>query len=405
MRKAIGGLLVLAALALLAYAFFKPKAPLVNLRVKCPEAWAANLQVAAQQYERDYGAQIQIEDPLSIEPADLVLGLADSLQHPKKNGDIKETITFAKEGEKDVQAAVPSDCQQPSDALKFARYLAAPETGASAFAGSQLRHVPGDSWKEKPELILYSGGVNRPAVEELLENFAEREGIDLTSVFNGCGVLCSAMQTMTDSENPRFPDAYYACDLCFIPPVAEHFSEVVLLTETDIGIAVPIDNPHGIKTLADLAKPGLKVGLCNQKQSTLGYMTAGILKSSSLDTAIRKNMAVEVPTADFLITQLRSDALDAAIVYRVNAELQKEEIHFIKIDHEGARAVQPFSVRSDSEKRQLANRLQDHFLAHPEAFTETGFIWRGDQGAVKSSEIEIPEWLRVAPRASEKKTK
>jgi ABC-type molybdate transport system substrate-binding protein len=185
--------------------------------------------------------------------------------------------------------------------------------------------------------------------------------------------------------------------------VAEHFSEVVLLTETDIGIAVPIENPHEIKTLADLAKPGLKVGLCNQKQSTLGYMTAGILKSSSLDTAIRKNMAVEVPTADFLITQLRSDALDAAIVYRVNAELQKEEIHFIKIDHEGARAVQPFSVRSDSEKRQLANRLQDHFLAHPEAFTETGFIWRGDQGAVKSSEIEIPEWLRVAPPASEKK--
>ncbi|MDF1815135.1 MAG: substrate-binding domain-containing protein, partial [Verrucomicrobiales bacterium] len=223
--------------------------------------------------------------------------------------------------------------------------------------------------------------------------FRDREGIELTTVFNGCGILCAAMQTMTDSANPRFPDAYFACDLCFVPPVAEHFSEVVLLTETDIGIAVPVENRHGIKTLTDLAKPGLKVGLCNQKQSTLGYMTQGILKSTGLEASIRKNMAVEVPTADFLITQLRSGALDAAIVYRVNAELQKEHIKFIKINHKGAKAVQPFSVRSDSEKRQLASRLQDHFLAHPEVFEETGLKWRGDEGVMKSSDIEIPEWL------------
>mgnify|MGYP000703379158 CR=1 FL=1 len=51
------------------------------------------------------------------------------------------------------------------------------------------------------------------------------------------------MKTMGDSSNPHFPDAYYACDLCFVPPVADVFPEAVILTQTDIGIVV---SPDGI---------------------------------------------------------------------------------------------------------------------------------------------------------------
>ena len=52
------------------------------------------------------------------------------------------------------------------------------------------------------------------------------------------------MKTMGDSSNPKFPDAYYACDVCFVPPVAQQFPEAVMLTETDIVIAVPKGNPQ-----------------------------------------------------------------------------------------------------------------------------------------------------------------
>ena len=114
---------------------------------------------------------------------------------------------------------------------------------------------------------------------------------------------------MGGTSNPKFPDLYYACDLCFVPPVADVFPEAVSLTETDIGIVVRKDNPHGVKTLADLAQPGLKVGLCNAEQSTLGYMTRGMLKSSGLHDSIHKNVVVETPTADLLVTQMRAGAL------------------------------------------------------------------------------------------------
>ena len=395
MQKITGLLLIVAAIVLLARAFISESTNPASLQVVCPQEYVKLFRLAGKKFQKEVGVQVSISATTEISQADLIIDFEPAVSALKQEAKVKEVIPVAKTDQSQtIQVAVTSECKQPIEALKFARFMAAPETGSTVTKATRLIHLAGDTWEEKPELILYSGGVNRPAVEELLKEFADREGVELTTVFNGCGILCAAMQTMTDSESPRFPDAYFACDLCFVPPVAEHFSEVVLLTETDIGIAIPKGNPHQIKTLVDLAKPGLKIGLCNQKQSTLGYMTDGILKSSGLATSIRKNMAVEVPTADFLITQLRSGALDAAIVYRVNAELQKQDVEFIKINHEGARAVQPFSVRGDSKKSQLAKRLQDHFLANPHAFEETGFTWRGDQGVLKSSQIEIPEWLR-----------
>jgi molybdate transport system substrate-binding protein len=283
---------------------------------------------------------------------------------------------------------------QSAEALRFARYLAAPEKGGAIFKQHGFTPVPGDAWAATQELILYSGGVNRPAIERLLKEFAEREGAKLTTVFNGCGILCASMKTMAAASDPKFPDAYYACDLCFIPPVAKEFPETLILTETEIGIAVSAGNPKAIRELADLARPGLRVGLCNAEQSTLGFMTQAILTDSKLNEAVRKNVVVEVPTADFLINQMRAGALDAAIVYRVNAQLQEAHFDFLTIAHPGARAQQPFSVRTASPRRQLATRLLAFLKGHRAEFEKAGFTWRGEEAPLRSENIEIPAWLR-----------
>lgn len=293
-----------------------------------------------------------------------------------------------------ASACVLAFSQQATEALRFARYLAAPERGSESFKQHGFTPVAGDKWAAKPELILYSGGVNRPAIEELLRQFADREGVSVTTVFNGCGVLCASMKAMNDATDPKFPDAYYACDLCFVPPVAQQFPQSVMLTQTDIGIVVKKGNPRGIRSLADLAQPDLRLGLCNAEQSTLGYMTRGMLRDSAIEAAVRKNVVVEVPTADFLVNQMRAGALDAAIVYRVNAQPQAEHLDYITIDHPGAKAVQPFSIRAGSPNAQLAARLLLFFRAHHERFESAGFEWRGDEAAVDSTKIEVPPWLR-----------
>jgi molybdenum ABC transporter molybdate-binding protein len=291
-----------------------------------------------------------------------------------------------------TSVAVLSYADPPTSALRFARYLAAPEKGGLLFRQNGFVPVPGDKWAARPELILYSGGVNRPAIETLLHEFADREGVDITTVINGCGILCASMKAMATSSNPKFPDAYFACDLCFVPPVAKYFPDAVALTETDIGMAVQKGNPHGIHTLADLATPGLRVGICNSQQSTLGFITRGLLRSVNLVTNVQKNVVVEVPTADFLINQLRVGALDAVVVYRVNAIAQSTHLDYLPLDMAGAKAVQPFSVRGDSEHRQLAYRLLEHLKANQKYFEAAGFRWRND-APIKSAAIKVPAWL------------
>jgi ABC-type molybdate transport system substrate-binding protein len=172
------------------------------------------------------------------------------------------------------------------------------------------------------------------------------------------------------------------------------FPEAVILTQTDIGIVVKKGNPLGVKTLADLAQPNLKVGLCNAEQSTLGYMTRGMLKSSGLNDSVRKNVVVETPTADLLVTQIRAGALDAAIVYRVSVQAAaSEHLDFLPIQHEGAKAVQPFSVRSTSPNAQLGQRLLAFLKANRAQFEQSGFEWRGEE-AMQSKDIKVPDWLK-----------
>jgi molybdenum ABC transporter molybdate-binding protein len=293
-----------------------------------------------------------------------------------------------------ASATILKSAASSLEALKFARYLTAPEKGGAIFSKQGFQAAGGDKWAAKPELILYSGGVNRPAIQELVQEFANHEGISVTTVFNGCGILCAAMKTMKDTTNPKFPDVYYACDVCFVPPVAEHFPEAVLLTEAEIVIAVPKGNPKGIKTLADLAQSGLRVGLCNAEQSTLGFMSAGILRSMNLFDSVMKNASSQVPTGDFLVNQLRTGSLDAAVVYRTNIQSQLEHFDAIPLPADKAKAIQPFAVRKDSPHSAIGHRLLDYLKANKGSFEKAGFVWRGDTAPVKSGELEIPAYLK-----------
>lgn len=376
--------------------------PGVRVALPNPEAASAGKvgkHLLGDRWE-ELAAKAAVTKPTVTEiAADVKLGAADAAliwdsTVPQFAGLEKvELPEFAKHLE-NASAAVLNSAVAAPEALRFARYLSAPERGGEVFQKHGFTPAGGDRWAAKPELILFSGGVNRPAIEQLVQDFASREGISVTTVFNGCGILCAAMKTMGDSSNPKFPDVYYACDVCFVPPVAEHFPEAVMLTEAEIVIALPKGNPKGIHTLADLARPGLRVGLCNAEQSTLGFMTMGILSSMNLWESVSKNASSQVPTGDFLVNQLRAGSLDAAVVYLINIRQQMEHFEAIPLPADKAKAIQPFAVRKDSANRQLGRRLLDHLRAHPESFEKAGFVWTGDNPPVRSADIELPPWLK-----------
>ncbi|QOV89736.1 extracellular solute-binding protein [Humisphaera borealis] len=292
--------------------------------------------------------------------------------------------------------AVLAGSTNPTAALRFARYLTSPEKGGPIFSARGFKPARGDQWAEKPRFVIYSGGVNRPAIQQTLQEFADREGVDLTTVFNGCGVLCASMKAMSQTPGNQLPDVYYACDVCFVPPVAEMFPEAIVLTEADIVLAVNKGNPRNIRSIADLAQPNLKVGICNAEQATLGFMTKAMLKQAGLLPAVMKNVCSQVPTADLLVNQLRTGSLDAAIVYEINARPAAEFIDTISIPASaGAKAVQPFAVAAKTPYPLLAHRLLDCLKSNRARFEEAGFRWRDDP-TIPSKDIVLPDYLKNA---------
>lgn len=271
-----------------------------------------------------------------------------------------------------VGIAVLECSTQPAAALRFARYLAARDRGLPRFAKAGFQAVRGDLWATTPEVVLYSGGVNRVAIEESIREFEEREGARVTRVYNGCGILTAQIRA------GQCPDAYFACDVSFMTTVGEHFEPAIDLAETRMVILTRKDNPAGITSLADLARPGLAVGLANAQQSALGALTARLLTSQGLLDRVMPNVRVQTPTADLLVNQLRAGGLDAAVVYAANTSQVRDILAVVELPEPEALAIQPYAIGRNSDHVHLMERLLAKLRSDASRlrFEKAGFRWR-----------------------------
>ncbi|MCH2136229.1 MAG: molybdate ABC transporter substrate-binding protein [Phycisphaerales bacterium] len=274
-----------------------------------------------------------------------------------------------------VGIAVTSATRQPTQALRFARYLAARDKGLLTFADAGFTTVKGDVWAIEPRLKLFAGGMLRPAIEPIIKAFCQREGVQIDRSYNGCGILVAQMRS------GDIPDAYAACDQEFLDMVQQHFEDGTMLSRNDLVLLVPAGNRAGLNRTEDLLKPGLRLGLASPQRSALGKLSVDALRAAGVMDALQDsgNVVVESPTGDFLVNQVRAGALDGAIVYRSNAsatEAVREHTDIVEIDLPGDPARQPWTVRRNGDHANTLGRLLDRIVAARAngAFASLGFL-------------------------------
>lgn len=239
---------------------------------------------------------------------------------------------------------------------------------------SGFQPAAGDVWSRTPDLKLFAGAMLRPAIEETIQAFEKREGIKVTRVYNGCGILVGQMKTGSR------PDAYFACEKSFMDQVSDLFLEPIDISSNYLVIVVPRGNPHGIKGLRDLGKPGLKIGVGHEQQFALGVITQLALKQAKFQSAAMKNVAVRSATGDDLVNKLSIGSLDAVIAYISNtANSDKFEVISLEKEITCAIAVQPWAVGKESEYKQLSARLLEAIRSREsrERFESYRFEWKG----------------------------
>ncbi|MBN8601681.1 MAG: molybdate ABC transporter substrate-binding protein [Planctomycetes bacterium] len=276
-------------------------------------------------------------------------------------------------GVSQVSLGVASSTKQPAAALHFARYIAASDRGLKTYQQQGFTIGEGDQWSDVPELNIYAGSMLRPAIEDSIIAFEAREGVKVSRTYNGCGILVAQMKA------GQIPDAYFACDLEFMSQVTDIFPEATEVSQNELVIMVPKGNPKNIASLRDLTKPGLRVGIGHEKQCAMGWITQNTFRESGLQQELMSNVAVQTPTGDMLVNQLRTGALDAAVAYLSNAAGAAEFLDAIEIQGiPCSTATQPWSVAKNSKYPLLADRLFQRICSaeSQDVFEAEGFQWQ-----------------------------
>ena len=165
---------------------------------------------------------------------------------------------------------------------------------------------------EVKELLLYCGAGIRPPVEELVETFSLEQGVKIITDYAGAEVLLSKIKLSQRGDFYMPGDKYYV-DLAAENGLILSQKSVCYFVPT---ILVQRGNPQDIFGLKDLLKPGVKLGLGDEKACAIGRKCKKIFAKNNIAwMEVKKNLKFQSLTVNELGMQIQAKALDAVIVW------------------------------------------------------------------------------------------
>ena len=234
--------------------------------------------------------------------------------------------------------------------------------------------VEGDVWAETPELRLFAGAMLRPAIEETIQAFEKREGVKVTRVYNGCGILVGQMRDRQQTARRLF-----RLRQSFMNQVHDLFLDADRHLQQQPGHrraeGQPAPDQDAWRTSANRA-----CASASATKSSVPWARSRSRPSSRASCARRSMKNVKVaapdrrharqPTAHRLAR--RRDRL-----HQQRRQPDDIEVYAVK-DIPCAVAVQPWAVGKESQHKQLAGRLLAAIRSQGlrDRFEEKGFGWK-----------------------------
>jgi len=253
---------------------------------------------------------------------------------------------------------------------------------AAAGCGKREEHAGG---KKGEEILVLCGGSMRKVLEELVDMYKKVSGDVVVTSYGGSGELCAQIQNAGRGD-------LYICHDPFMEWAAKR--GLVSTWDTvgyfDVAIVVPKGNPKNIRSLKDLARPGLRVGIGNRIYSTSGVLVKEMLARLDYGPDIMKNVRAETKGHQQRCTDVILGALDAGIVWYPIALLFKDRLDIIPIPAEYVQSVTSATygesdlrnvkvtvgILAGKEKRPAVKRFYEFILAHRGVFKRHGFRTR-----------------------------
>ncbi len=226
-----------------------------------------------------------------------------------------------------VTAVVLAQSQNQPAARAFAEFLASREA-SEAWQKWYFGPPPAEAQAKAEALLVHCGAGIRPPMDDLAKLDEQRTGTRVDLAYKGSGCL------LADIEFSRKGDLYMPGEPEYLNQAAQKgfVVEKRAVATMQTVIITPAKQRQPVTTLADLAKPGVRVGLGANPQVAVGVAARKVLEKAGLWEAVGKNVTTNAMNVVELVNACQLGTLDAAIVWDAAACLGKDKVKVIKID-------------------------------------------------------------------------
>ncbi len=250
----------------------------------------------------------------------------------------------------------------------------------------------------KTPLFIYAGAAFRPPLEEMGKEFERRYGVPVR--FNFTGSNCLLAQIILSQQGDLFlpGEEFY---------VRQAQKRGYVLKSDVIGYFVPVimvrkGNPKGIKSLKDLAKPGVRVGLGDPKTCAIGEISEAILRKNGLTESVHKNVVLRTAMAPELGNILRLGGIDACINWDAIANYPwvRPAVEVITIPPEqNVITANPLAILKTTKNRQAAELFLQFALTDGQRILRRhGFTARNDLPPAYARALFTPTASASSPK-------
>jgi molybdate transport system substrate-binding protein len=242
-------------------------------------------------------------------------------------------------------------------------------------------------------LIAFCGSASKPAMEEAASHFELKTGIRIDLHFSGSGTMLSQMKIARrgDLYIPGSPDYMVkATRERIVDP-----ESVTIIAYLVIAIDVQHGNPKDIRTLADLAQPGIRVGIGNPEAVCVGLYAVEVLEQNGLLQQVQGNIVTHAPSCSATASLVAMQKVDAVIGWRVFSRWNPVKIDAVLLKpHEIPRlAYIPAAISTYSRDKEGAQQFIK-FLTSSEGqkiFAQWGYIATEKEARAFAPQAEIGE--------------
>jgi molybdate transport system substrate-binding protein len=265
-------------------------------------------------------------------------------------------------------------------------------------------------------LLIFAGAATVPPTTEAAKGFERKTGVKVDVVFGGSGYVLSQMK-LSKQGDLYFPGSSDYMQL------AKREGYVLPETEKVIVYVVPAinvqkGNPHNIKGLKDLLKPGLRVAIANPEGVCVGAYAVEIFEKELTPQEreqLKANIKNYTGSCEQTATAISLKLADAVVGWRMFQYWDPERIETIPLPAALIPRIGyiPIAVSKYSKQPNLAQQFID-FITGKEGQTiyakfsyfadpQSAFKWIGAIKPVGGEYVVPREWLNLRASVDPKK--